>query len=93
MSIGRRKHSPAFALGGRTGEVLRQPGHQDRRRLLDVPGGGREGRGVGRTRGWAAGRPIFAPETVFSPFWHDMPWMACHALEVGQTEKHAAVGP
>ena len=31
MSIGRRKHSPAFALGGRTGEVLRQPGHQDRR--------------------------------------------------------------
>ena len=38
MSIGRRKHSPAFAHGGRTGEVLRQPGHQDRRRLLDVPG-------------------------------------------------------
>ena len=53
------------------------------RRAPDVGGSlgrahGREGRGVGRTRGWAAGRPAFAPETVFSPFW------AFHALEWGR---------
>ena len=33
---------------------------------------GREGRGVGRTRGWAAGRPAFAPETVSARFGHFM---------------------
>ena len=87
MSIGRRKHSPAFALGGRTGEVLRQPGHQDRRRRLDVPGGGREGRGVGRTEVGPRGA-IFSLRRPFSALFG----MPC-PVEVGQTEKHAAVGP
>ena len=41
----------------------------------------------GAASGEPAGRPAFAPETVFSPFW------AFHALEVGQTEKCAAVDP
>ena len=41
----------------------------------------------GAASGEPAGRPAFAPETVFSPFW------AFHALEVGQTEKCAAAGP
>ena len=35
------------------------------------------GRGGGRTRGWAAGRPIFAPETVSAPFGHFMSWKWC----------------
>ena len=47
---------------------------------------GREGRGVGKNRGWAAGC-LFSLRRPFQTF------LAFHALEVGRTEKTRCCGP